>query len=59
MGMHGLMTWHFSELIIDIFQNSAVLRRVYEEDEDKLLQKICSNLIDQFAQSNKWLGRQM
>ncbi|KAK7114611.1 serine/threonine-protein phosphatase 4 regulatory subunit 1-like [Littorina saxatilis] len=38
---------------------SAVLRRVYEENEEKLLQVICSDLIDQFAQSPKWLGRQI
>ncbi|XP_076448867.1 serine/threonine-protein phosphatase 4 regulatory subunit 1-like isoform X2 [Babylonia areolata] len=38
---------------------SAVLRRVNDDNEDKLLQMICCDLIDQFALSAKWSGRQI
>ncbi|KAL8581155.1 hypothetical protein ACOMHN_033602 [Nucella lapillus] len=38
---------------------SAVLRRVNEDGEDKLLRVICSDLIDQFALNPKWSGRQI
>jgi len=37
---------------------SAVLHRVHDENEPELLKQICTKFIEQFAHSERWLGRQ-